>query len=89
MPTVREVLAEVSKGERLALIDLADDPYMDPNGDDVSLAYEYAVVFGGEQETPGCIRLDYEGGCCGFPPDHVLADVTYHLPSAVYGRLTL
>jgi hypothetical protein len=29
--------------------------------------YEYAVVEGIEQETPECVRVDFEGDSIGFP----------------------
>lgn len=33
--------------------------------------FEFEVVAGTEQETPGCIRVDFESGfSCGFPPEH-------------------
>lgn len=68
------------------LIDLEGDPFADPHHTDPDHLclheFEYVLVgdlFGygpGELETPDCYRLDYEGGACGFPPEHRLARVT-------------
>lgn len=58
------------------LIDLAGDPYADPKGNNPTFEFEYVNVgdlYGesaGEQETPKCYRLDYDGGSCGFPTGH-------------------
>jgi hypothetical protein len=60
------------------MVDLEDDPYADPRTDPDPQphpiwAYEYAKVEGSEQETPDCVRIDFENGpSCGFPPEHKL-----------------
>lgn len=65
------------------LVDLEGDPYADPGhgNPDHHCGYEFELthvgdLFGdrpGEHETANCYRLDYEGGACGFPPDHRLS----------------
>jgi hypothetical protein len=55
------------------IIDLAGDQYADPNHDNVTYEYEYAVVGGVIHETPDCIVLCIEGvDHIGFPPDHLV-----------------
>jgi hypothetical protein len=36
---------------------------------------EYVEMIGGEVETDDCVRIDYEGGSCGFPPDHKIKEI--------------
>lgn len=59
---------EVRPGD---LLDLEDDAYADPKGDNPIFPYELSVVTGRVVENPGyCIRLDFEHDSVGFPPGH-------------------
>jgi hypothetical protein len=52
-------------------VDLEGDQYADPNANPY-LEFEWAVVGDFEWETPGCIRVDFDHGSVGFPPDHLV-----------------
>lgn len=60
------------------VIDLAGDPYADrghgQDGHECPFEFELTTVADppGERETEDTYRLDYEGGACGFPPDHTV-----------------
>jgi len=55
------------------LVDLAEDPFADPDGDDPALQIEYAVVCEISRETEDCIAIGFEGlDIIGFPPGHIL-----------------
>lgn len=55
------------------LVDLAGDPFADPNSDDISLDCEYAVVCEINREADDCIAVGFEGfDVIGFPPDHIV-----------------
>ena len=54
------------------LVDLEGDAFSDPDHADMSFPYECERVIGVEQETPACVRVDYENHCCGYPTDHLL-----------------
>jgi hypothetical protein len=52
------------------MVDLEGDTFADP---DLCPAFEceLCLVAGSEQETPKCIRIDFEGlNSIGFPPNH-------------------
>lgn len=52
------------------LVDLEGDVYA---GGLPGVEYELATVVDVEQETPGCVRVDFEGlDSVGFPTDHKL-----------------
>jgi hypothetical protein len=54
-------------------IDLEDDKYADPDGDNPYYESNYVIVDAIELETPGCVRVDFEGSSSvGFPPEHEL-----------------
>lgn len=61
------------------LVDLEGDPFVSISDDPdhasclINLEFEYCVVAGTEQETPSCIRVDFDNwDSCGFPPDHLV-----------------
>ena len=60
-------VSELREGD---LIDLEDDAFADPDGDNPVFKMELIEVVGGELENKGCYRLDYDGGACGFPPEY-------------------
>lgn len=66
-------VAELQEGD---WVDLEGDRYADPERKHSELEFEFAIVGGGEQETEGCYRIDFDGfDSVGFPPDH---HVIYH-----------
>jgi hypothetical protein len=53
------------------MVDLEGDKFADPNGDSPIFDCELCIVARSELETPGCIRVDFEGlNSVGFPPGH-------------------
>jgi hypothetical protein len=55
------------------LVDLAGDPFADPESDNISLECEYAVVCEVAREADDCIAVGFEGfDVVGFPPDHIV-----------------
>lgn len=58
------------------LVDLDGDPFTGGGDADhesclIALEFEYCVVAGVEQETPTCIRVDFDNwDSVGFPTDH-------------------
>ena len=54
------------------MVDLANDPYADPEDREHIFPYEYAVVEEWEIETADCIRIDFHNTSIGFPRDHKL-----------------
>lgn len=74
-----KLVTELQEGD---LVDLQNDPFYDRPTDDadpdhdacrISIEFEYQTVVGTERETPGCVRVDFEGVCSGgFPPTHTL-----------------
>jgi len=54
------------------LVDLAGDPYADPDGNDSALQYEFATVDddGAKQETPDCTAVSFDHDVVGFPHGH-------------------
>lgn len=59
--------AELKPGD---LVDLEHDPYAD-DGHHLEFESEYQLVLDVERETPDCVRVDFEGLSCGFPPGHL------------------
>lgn len=54
-------------------VDLAEDPYADPKGEDGYLANQYIWVAAVEPETPDCTLVRFENHyAVGFPPDHIV-----------------
>ena len=51
------------------LVDLKGDQFAD-DGDNAALEYEYSEVLGVEQETPDCVRVDFDFDAVGFPTEH-------------------
>jgi|GEM_PF-5029081 hypothetical protein len=51
------------------LVDLKGDQFAD-DGDNAALEYEYAEVLDVEQETPNCVRVDFDSDSVGFPTEH-------------------
>jgi len=52
-------------------VDLQGDPFADVDGEHRSFEFEFEVVCDTEQETPDCLRVDFESGfSCGFPTAH-------------------
>jgi hypothetical protein len=78
-PGMQVPVTELRVGD---LIDLEGDPYADrghgdpghhcPFQDELVEVGDIDGQAPGELETPGCYRLDYEGGACGFPPGHLI-----------------
>jgi len=66
--TIKEI-RDVEPGDAL---NLYGDTFADPTHDrGAALQFEYTPVLHKEKETPGCIRLDFQGyDSVGFPPDH-------------------
>lgn len=60
-------VTELREGD---LVDLEDDRYADPDRDSRVFPYELAVVLGSEQETPECVRVDFDHDSVGFPTNH-------------------
>lgn len=61
-------VTEVQPGD---LLDLEHDPYADTEKTHASVSFLYAEVVGSEQETPDCVRIDFEGlDSFGFPTSH-------------------
>ena len=50
------------------LVDLKGDRFAD--GGDAAFDYEYAEVLDVEQETPECVRVDFDFDSVGFPAKH-------------------
>jgi hypothetical protein len=62
---------EVKEGD---LLDLEDDKYADPNGNDLYFPCELVLVSANAiQETDGCVLVKTEVDWYGFPNDHVLS----------------
>lgn len=53
------------------LVDLKGDRFADDD-DNAALEYEYSEVLGVEQETPDCVRVDFDFDSVGFPAKHKL-----------------
>jgi hypothetical protein len=51
-------------------VDLENDKYADPNGTNQGFPFEFLTVEAIERETRDCIRVDFNGFSCGFPPNH-------------------
>ena len=69
MPRTAKV-TDLREGDR---VDLEGDPFADPRRDNIIAEYEYVEVAGIEQETPGCVRVDfYDYDSVGFPTNHRL-----------------
>jgi hypothetical protein len=51
------------------MLDLEGHPYADPDRDEPSLEFEYAVVLEIELETPGCVLVTTDVVTFGCPPD--------------------
>jgi hypothetical protein len=52
-------------------VDLEKHPFADPNHDHPYFEFEFVEVAGADLETPGCLRVDFEGSpSAGFPPEH-------------------
>ena len=59
-------------------VDLESDPFADPEGythgphnsANPEFAFEFLVVEHIARETDDCVRVDFNGFSCGFPPDH-------------------
>lgn len=67
-------VADLTVGD---LLDLAGDPYADPDPAVVSsLEFEYVEVLGIERETAECIRVDTNVDSYGFPPNHTVTVAT-------------
>jgi hypothetical protein len=77
----KRYVRDLQPGDR---VDLEGDAFADPDyipsGEDAPEGYmgsrfqfEFERVMEVEQETPDCIRVDFESGfSCGFPPDHLV-----------------
>lgn len=62
------------------MVDLADDTYADPDGDNTLLANQYVEVAEIEEETPNCFGVTFTSfECIGFPPDHKIKVVAKSL----------
>jgi hypothetical protein len=69
------LLTQVRRLQPGDLVDLEGDPYAATQTEvwRTSDEYLYAEVIGIEQETPECIRVDFESHpSIGFPTDHVV-----------------
>ncbi len=67
---VRCRVRDLQIGQR---VDLENDPWADPLGDNPGFPYEYETVAAIEVETDQCTRVDFESGySCGFPPLHIV-----------------
>lgn len=51
-------------------VDLEGDEHADPARNDGYLACMYVYVINVERETPDCVRVDFNHGSYGFPPEH-------------------
>lgn len=68
---IRKPVSELLEGD---LVNLEDDPYADPRGDESTYEFELAEVVSVEYETDTCVLVGFEGtGACGFPPEHEVA----------------
>jgi len=77
-------LIEVKNLKDGDIIDLEGDRFAF-NEDDFSdvLSYLYLEVFGIENETPECTRVDTDLHSYGFPPNHKVRLIARHLIGAV------
>jgi hypothetical protein len=53
------------------LVDLEGDKFAD-NGQHPEFEFELQQVMEIEHETLNCVRVDFEGCCIGFPPEHIV-----------------
>ena len=62
---------EVKEGD---FVDLEGDAYADAHNEGAQYGFEfsYAIVQRVEQETPECVRIDFDHDSVGFPSDHML-----------------
>ena len=55
------------------MLDLENDAYADPKGDNNAFKDSYVTVDSVEIETEGCVRIDFiDAGSVGFPLKHKL-----------------
>lgn len=65
------ILTPVSELREGDLVNLQNDPYADPRGDEPTYEFELAEVVSVEYETDTCVLVGFEAtGACGFPPSH-------------------
>lgn len=76
MTTTRWIkVADLRDGDAFDLEPFARELYGDDLYDEANehswrwTEFELAVVDGTEVETPTCVRVDFEGGAWGFPPN--------------------
>ena len=53
------------------LVNLQGDIFAD-NGEHPEFEFELQTVIEVERETPNCVRVDFESGSFGFPPDYTV-----------------
>lgn len=67
---VKKCARELKEGDK---VDLENDCFADPKGENVSYQFEYAIVASIEMETAKCVLVHFHSTpSVGFPPDHKL-----------------